>query len=357
MRRALFERETIAAACGVPARSAAGRWWRMRQQRISALPLLSAEERQRTLVEWNATAADVSAGAAASTSCSRSRWRGRRMRWRWSTRARRSATRELNARANQLAHYLRGRGCERGRARGDLCWSAVLEMVVGLLGILKAGGAYVPLDPAYPAERLTYMVADAAPRVLLTQHSLLATLSGTCEEVIALDDQWTAIAQQPSHNLPPSLRQVSARNLAYLIYTSGSTGRPKGVMVEHRSVVNFLVSMEKLAGMDAQAVLAAVTPVSFDIAGLELYLPLLSGARVVVVSRDVAQDGVGARQLNAAALAATSPWICALTTKTGPQIALAASGRRQASTRSGRASVGTPYSPGFPWPGTCISTL
>ncbi|WP_036254806.1 non-ribosomal peptide synthetase, partial [Methylobacter sp. BBA5.1] len=151
---------------------------------------------------------------------------------------------ELNARANRLAHYLRRSGVGPD-VLVAICAERSLEMVVGLLGILKAGGAYVPLDPAYPADRLAYMLADAAPRVLLTQERLKGSLPWTESRMIALDSDWRRIAEQPDTNLPPQSLGLTSRHLAYVIYTSGSTGQPKGAMNEHRGVVNRLNWMQK----------------------------------------------------------------------------------------------------------------
>ena len=161
-------------------------------------------------------------------------------------------------------------------------------MVVGLLGILKAGGAYVPLDPAYPSDRIKYVLDDARVKLLLTQTPLLASIPATSADVVRLDPEWRAFQQEDCR---PVATDVSPSNLAYVIYTSGSTGRPKGVQLEHRNVVNFLCSMRREPGMTDSDVLVAVTTLSFDIAGLELYLPLLAGGRLVVASREATLDG------------------------------------------------------------------
>jgi amino acid adenylation domain-containing protein len=197
---------------------------------------------------------------------------------------------ELNSRANQLARYLRGHGVgpeelvalyvERG-----------LEMVVGLLGVMKAGGAYVPLDPAYPLERVAYMLADAAPRVLLTQERLRGRLPPTGAEVLPLDGRWDQISREDSRDLQRGAAGAGSERLAYVIYTSGSTGKPKGVMVTQAGVVNFLAAMREQPGMGSSDCLLAVTSLSFDIAALEIYLPLLNGAKVVLASREAAADG------------------------------------------------------------------
>ncbi|MCC6603015.1 MAG: amino acid adenylation domain-containing protein [Anaerolineae bacterium] len=201
---------------------------------------------------------------------------------------------QLNQRANQLAHRLQQLGVGPETLVG-LCLERSPEMLVGLLGILKAGGAYLPLDPAFPPDRLAYMVEDAQLTFLITQDSLLADwqwVSPTCR-LISLDGNQPSIATCASSN-PPS--PVTAAQLAYTIYTSGSTGRPKGVQIPHRAVVNFLHAMQQQPGLHPDDVLLSVTTLSFDIAVLELFLPLVVGAEVVLVSRDVAADGAALRQ-------------------------------------------------------------
>jgi amino acid adenylation domain-containing protein len=196
---------------------------------------------------------------------------------------------ELNGRANQLARYLREKGVESDQLVG-ICVERSLEMVVGLLGILKAGGAYVPLDPNYPTERLAYMLNDATPMVLLIQERLRERVPETAAEVIALDSEWSDIAECEEEDLDPRALQLTSRHLAYVIYTSGSTGHPKGVMVEHAGLVNFLSSMQQSPGIHATDCMLAVTTVSFDIAALEIYLPLLNGAKLILASREAASD-------------------------------------------------------------------
>ncbi|MCB8978818.1 MAG: amino acid adenylation domain-containing protein [Ardenticatenaceae bacterium] len=196
---------------------------------------------------------------------------------------------ELNQRANQMAHYLQHLGVGPETLVG-LCVERSLEMFVGLLGILKAGGAYLPLDPAFPPERLAYMVEDAQLAFLVTQESLIADWQWTNQtcQLISLDGDETSIATHASSNLPAL---ASTNQLAYTIYTSGSTGRPKGVQIPHRAVVNFLNAMRQQPGLTQEDVLLSVTTLSFDIAVLELFLPLVVGAEVMLVSREVAADG------------------------------------------------------------------
>ncbi|MGB3292551.1 MAG: amino acid adenylation domain-containing protein [Phormidesmis sp.] len=195
--------------------------------------------------------------------------------------------RELNARANQLAHHLQSLGIG-PESRVGLYIERSLEMMVGLLGILKAGGAYIPLDPAYPTARLEHMLTDASVSALLTQQSLVATLPSPAAQVICIDTDWPTLAQHPEHN-PTS--GVQPEHPAYVIYTSGSTGKPKGVQVLHRGVVNFLRAMQDELQLTPEDILLAVTTLSFDIAVLELFLPICTGARTVLASRTLASDG------------------------------------------------------------------
>ncbi len=194
---------------------------------------------------------------------------------------------ELERRANQLASVLQQMGVGPERLVG-LCLERSAEMVLAVLGVLKAGGAYVPLDPVYPAERLAFMAQDARLSVLLTQQALLGRLSPGDWAVLCLDTNLGQITQAPAE---PPARAISADSLAYVLYTSGSTGQPKGVQISHAALLNLLSSMREQPGLAAQDVLLAVTSLSFDIAGLELYLPLLVGARLEITRREVAQDG------------------------------------------------------------------
>ncbi|MCP4104685.1 MAG: amino acid adenylation domain-containing protein [Desulfobacteraceae bacterium] len=196
---------------------------------------------------------------------------------------------ELNRRSNQLAHYL-----QQGLGVGPevlvgICLERSLEMVVGLIGILKAGGAYVPLDPAFPETRLAFMLEDTRVSVLLTQKQLAEKLPIHETHVLFLDTEWDMIAEESEDN--PGRRAVGD-NLAYVIYTSGSTGKPKGVQIPHRALSNFLLSMQQCPGMVKHDVLLAVTTLSFDIAALELFLPLIAGARVVLADHETVIDGV-----------------------------------------------------------------
>ena len=195
---------------------------------------------------------------------------------------------QLNTRANQLARHLQNLGVAPGSMVG-IKLERSLEMIIALFAVHKAGAAYIPLDPAFPQERLDFMMADSQASVLLTQSSLLPTqLDKTGLQYVYVDQDVTIISQYHGHNLPHT---SSATDLAYMIYTSGSTGKPKGVQIEHRSVVNFLFAMSQEPGMKANDIMLAVTTLSFDIAALEIFLPLLVGAQLVLADRQTAVNG------------------------------------------------------------------
>ena len=198
---------------------------------------------------------------------------------------------ELNQRANDLANYLQTLNVKPDTLVG-VYLDRSLDMLVGLLGILKAGAAYLPLDPNYPKERLSSIVLDSQILVLLTQQHLLRELPGHPAHVLCLDTEWDLISQTaPCSKTKPK----HSNHLAYVIYTSGSTGKPKGVKITHQNVVNFLVAMQHELPITSADILLSVTSISFDISVLELFLPLITGACVVMVSRQVAMDG---QQLN-----------------------------------------------------------
>ncbi|OEZ60290.1 tyrocidine synthase 3 [Duganella sp. HH105] len=252
---------------------------------VGTLDVLPAAERLQLLLEWNDTARDYRSvsmmpalfeeRAAASPDRVALVHEGEQLTYG-----------ELNARANRLAHHLRTLGVGPDVLVG-LCVERSLEMMVGLLAILKAGGAYVPLDPAYPADRLAYMLEDAAPVVLLTQQRLLASVPTGGLPVFCLDADAASLAGYDATN-PSEL--TTGGNLAYVIYTSGSTGKPKGVALNRANLANFLHSMDEAPGMSSDDVLVAVTSLSFDIAALELFLPLANGARVVLAGRQTASN-------------------------------------------------------------------
>jgi amino acid adenylation domain-containing protein len=253
------------------------------QQRCAALALMSKEQERQLLDDFNDTATDYpqdvllhqlfEAQAAKRPDDIALVFEDRQLTYA-----------QLNARANELAHHLRGLGVGADVLVG-VCIERSFEMLVGLLGILKAGGAYVPLDPGYPAERLAYMLADCAPAVLLTQQHLLDRLPETASPRICLDTM--ALAGCPAQN-PPTL--ITPDNLAYVIYTSGSTGQPKGAMNQHDGIVNRLLwAQQQFALLPADRVLQK-TPFSFDVSVWELFLPLLAGAQLVLARPGGHQD-------------------------------------------------------------------
>jgi len=250
------------------------------ERTVDALPLLSAAEERRILQDWNDTAVPFSSDA-----CIHELIEAQAARTPDATalvyRDRTLTYQALNARANRLAHHLRGLGVGPD-VRVALCADRSLDLVVALLAIHKAGGAYVPLDPSYPRERLGYMMADADVPVLVTQSHLEHELPPHQARIVRLDDE-SVYEGRPEGN---PVSGVTSSHLAYVIYTSGSTGKPKGVMIEHRNVANFF------AGMDAQVPATAadgtpgtwlaVTSLSFDISVLELFWTLARGLRVVL---------------------------------------------------------------------------
>jgi amino acid adenylation domain-containing protein len=194
---------------------------------------------------------------------------------------------ELIKRSNQLANYLQELGVGPDTLVG-LCVERSLEMLIGALGILKAGGAYVPLDPSFPPSRIEFILDDAKAKILVSEEKQLKMLDPNVGQIVCLYSDWAKISEKKS-TAPDS--GVESNNLAYVMYTSGSTGKPKGVQIEHRAVVNFLDSMQRTPGLQRQDSLLAVTTLSFDISVLELFLPLITGARLVIVPGEKTADG------------------------------------------------------------------
>lgn len=200
---------------------------------------------------------------------------------------------ELDRRSNRLAHRLRALGVGPDVLAG-ICLERSIDMVVALLGVLKAGGAYVPMDPQFPRERLAFMAEDARMSVLVTEDRLRGLVAAPGAAVLSVDGDRDEIEREDDRT-PVNI--ASPESLAYVIYTSGSTGRPKGVRIAHRSVVNLLESMRREPGLGPGDRLVSVTTLSFDIAGLEIYLPLIVGARLVLASSADTADGLALSRL------------------------------------------------------------
>jgi len=197
---------------------------------------------------------------------------------------------QLADRAFRLARLLRDLGAQPGR-RVAVCLQRSNDMLAALVAVMASGAAYVPVDPAYPAERVEYMLIDADVVAVVTSSDLVAQLPQTDATVIALDTSDDALAAvEPADPRAPGDPGAALDDTAYVIYTSGSTGKPKGVMVPHRGLTNFLDSVAREPGLEAGESLLAVTTLSFDIAGLELYLPLVVGGTVVIATHDECRD-------------------------------------------------------------------
>ncbi len=256
------------------------------QTPIGQLPLLTPTERQQILVDWNQMQTDYAQGQR----CIHELFE-QQVNLTPDTVAvvyeqEQLSYQELNAKANQLAHYLQDLGVGPETLVG-ICVERSLDMVIGLLAILKAGGAYVPVDPSYPQERLQFILQDAQISVLLTQASLLEKLPQQSAQIFCLDRDWPEVAPHSPLNLTTEL---TPENLAYVIYTSGSTGRPKGVMNRHGSICNRLLWMQEAYGLTPEDQVLQKTPFSFDVSVWEFFWPLMVGARLIVARPEGHKD-------------------------------------------------------------------
>jgi amino acid adenylation domain-containing protein len=278
-------------------------------QPIFKLPLLTEAERHQLLVEWNDTVADYpkdscihelfEAQAEKTPEAIAVQFDGRQLTYR-----------ELNTRANQLAHYLQRLGVGPEKLVG-ICVERSLEMVIGLLGVFKAGGAYVPLDPAYPRERLEFMLQDAQISVLLTQTKLVederwkpflsetkgrddsglrSPVLGSQIKIVCLDADWETVARESAQNVRS---EVKPDNLAYVIYTSGSTGNPKGVAMAHRSLQNLITWQLESLGIPRVARVLQFSSLSFDVSFQEIFSTCCSGGTLFLIPEALKHDPVG----------------------------------------------------------------
>ncbi|MGH8966589.1 MAG: AMP-binding protein, partial [Actinomycetes bacterium] len=265
---------------------------------LAELAMLRADERHRLLVEWNDTERDVPAATlpelfaeqvARTPENTALVVDGAQLTYA-----------ELNAQANRLARLLVGRGVGPERFVA-IALPRSEQLIVAMLAVLKAGAAYLPLDMEYPPERISFMLADAEPVLVLTTSALDENLPSSDVRRVVLDqaDTLAQLATYPDIDIESgqSHHGASLSNSAYVIYTSGSTGRPKGVVVPLAGLGNFLAAMHERFTLGPRDRLLAVTTVGFDIANLEIFIPLLSGAAVVLAGRDVVQDPLALRRL------------------------------------------------------------
>jgi amino acid adenylation domain-containing protein/non-ribosomal peptide synthase protein (TIGR01720 family) len=247
------------------------------EHRVTELPLLTAAQQHQLLVEWNKTQREYPKDKCIhqlfeeqvkrSPDAIAVVFEGEHLTYR-----------ELNQRANKIAHHLKTLSVGPEVLVG-ICVERSLLIIVGLLGILKAGGAYVPLDPTYPSEHLHYMLEDSGVQVLLTQAQLVESLPKNKARVVCLDTNWKQIAIQSDLN---PVNGVTRDNLAYVIYTSGSTGRPKGVAIEHHSTVALLTWAKEVFATEYLAGVLASTSICFDLSVFEMFVPLSCGGKVIL---------------------------------------------------------------------------
>ncbi len=254
-------------------------------RQVEDLDILAVSERKRVLEEWNRTAVNFGEFEPVYRSFERQAAQTPKriavvcdgIEWTYQ---------QLNEYSNRLARHLRRQGISEGSLVG-VCLERSHQMLGAVLGVLKAGAAYLPLDPSHPADRLELVLSDAEASLMLTQEHLASRLR-TSARVICVDSELSLWARESGRNLD---KTNAADSLAYVIYTSGSTGRPKGVAIEHNALTNLLRSMEREPGLSATDTLVSVTTLSFDIAALELFLPLIVGGRLVIATRDEVIDG------------------------------------------------------------------
>jgi amino acid adenylation domain-containing protein len=258
---------------------------------IVRLPMLSEKQNRRLLVEWNRTRAILPKACVHQLFETQAKLTPSALALECGTE--RLTYDRLNRRANRLAGYLKKLGAGRNRIVA-ICLERSVDLVVALLAVLKTGAAYLPLDPESPRARLESILDDAQASVLISRKRIADDREWRIEDrgpprkVVWLDGERRQIEKQSAGN---SKTKIQPRDLAYVIYTSGSTGVPKGVQIEQRSLVNCLLAMQRQLEIAPLNVWLAVTTVSFDIAAAEIFLPLISGGKLVLASRDEARNG------------------------------------------------------------------
>ena len=253
-------------------------------QKIRKIPILTEKEKEITLGEWNATTVEFPR-----EKCIHQLFEEQVIKTPGiiAIRDDRKAITyaELNQKANKLARYLHDSGATEG-SLVSICMERSTDILVALLAVLKTGCTYIPLDPIYPKDRLALILEDGNPALMITEKKLLESLPQTETRNIFIEE-YESYQHYSAEN---TSFLVTPNTVAYLIYTSGSTGKPKGVQLEHFSVVNFLASMAKQPGITPDDIILAVTTISFDIAGLEMYLPILYGASIFVASQETSMN-------------------------------------------------------------------
>jgi amino acid adenylation domain-containing protein len=262
------------------------------EQRVSLLPLLSTTEKHQLLVEWNDTQMEYP-----QNKCIHQLFVEQVERTPDAIAVvfenQQLTYRDLNARANQLAHHLQALGIGPEVLVG-ICVDRSIEMLVGVLGTLKAGGAYVPLDPAYPQDRLSFMLSDSQVPVLLTQEKLTALLPEYKARIVCLDTDWGIISQESEIH---PISTVQASNLAYVIYTSGSTGKPKGVLVNHEGLCNLALAQIRAFDVQTNSRVLQFASFSFDASISEIVMTLCAGAKLYLGTKDSLRPGADLMQL------------------------------------------------------------
>jgi amino acid adenylation domain-containing protein len=277
----LFERNTVERYLSYFTKLLEGMVAAGEGQAVHEIGILGEAERQQVLYEWNRTEAEIPSGCV-------HEWFEEQVRRRPEAVAvvhegREFSYGELNRRANQLAHYLRGLGVKPDD-RVAICVERSLEMIVGLLGVWKAGGAYVPLDPAYPVERLSYMLEDSMPVALLTQASVAERWVGMKQTTVPVLDLMEVAAWSDQAESNPE-RVVTGKDLAYMIYTSGSTGQPKGVMVEHDGLRNLAAAQIRAFAVEPDSRVLQFASFSFDACISEVVMALCRGALLYLLAQ------------------------------------------------------------------------